>query len=67
MSAMRSQKRKIAILYKDRVAIIRAAFKPEEYLKHRVHAKRLERFENEEAARLRHERLLAHATAEALK
>jgi hypothetical protein len=59
MSAMSAQKRKIAIIYNDRMAIIRAAFKPEEYLKHRVHRKKLERFENEEAARLEHKQLLA--------
>jgi hypothetical protein len=43
MSAMRSLKRGIAKRYKDRCAVIRAAHKPEEYLKHRSHRKRLER------------------------
>lgn len=63
MSAMSSQKRKIAKRYKDRCAIIRAAFKPEEYLKHRVHAKELQRRENEERAKAEHEQLLAKASA----
>lgn len=59
MSAMSSQKRKIAIRYGDRMAVIRAAFKPEEYDKHRVHKKQIERWVNEERAREAHEELMA--------
>lgn len=62
MSAMSSQKRKIAKKYKERVVIIRAAHKPEEYVKHRAHAKMLQRFENEEIARERHEALRSGAS-----
>ena len=59
MSSMSTQKRKIAKGYKDRIAIVRAAHKPEEYLKHRSHQKALIRAENEETAQREHEELLA--------
>lgn len=59
MSVMSSQKRKIAKKYKDRLAVIRAALKPEEFLKHRVHAKQIIRACNEERAREEHKRLLS--------
>ena len=57
MSAMGSQKRKIAIRYSHRIAIIRGAYKPEEFMKHRVHKKHIERFLNEERAKELHESL----------
>ncbi|HEX7330360.1 MAG TPA: hypothetical protein VF290_02605 [Pyrinomonadaceae bacterium] len=56
---MSSQERKIAIRYKDRMAVIRAAFKPEEYDKHRVHKKQIERWVNEEREREAHKELIA--------
>lgn len=59
MSVMSSQKRKIAKKYRERMSIIRAAHKPEEFLKHRAHAKAILRAMNEERAQEEHEALLA--------
>lgn len=58
MSVMGSQRRKIGKLHKDRVAVIRAAFKPEEYMKHKPHQKALLRAINEDRARQEHEALV---------
>ena len=47
MSAMSTQKRKIAKKYKERMAVIRAASQPKEYLKHKSHQRALVRWLNE--------------------
>jgi hypothetical protein len=55
MSATGSQKRKIHKRYKERCAIIRAAFKPEEYIKHRTHQRRVLKALNDNAQQGEHQ------------